>query len=193
VSVVQMVLPLIGVVVGALGSFLASSAGERTRWRREQQARWNARRVEAYAEYGHVVKRVYVLCKQLVEKSPYLTEGAAEPADGIPELRRLSAERASKWETVLLLGDARTIAAAREWHRAVWEMERIAFGKPANEEEWHRAFTAAILARIRFHEAARHDLGISDDRLPSGLDDQGEYRYLEGPGGGGVSTRPRSA
>jgi len=175
VSVVQMVLPLIGVVVGAFGTFLASSAGERARWRREQQALWSARRVEAYAEYGYAVKRVHVLCRQLVEGVPDPAGGPATLAEGLPELRMLSAERASKWETVLLLGDPRTIAAARKWHRAVWEMERIALGKPADSETWQAACATAVVARTEFHEAARHDLGISDEHLPSGFDGQNEY------------------
>lgn len=52
---------LIGVVVGALASYLAGAASERARWRREQSARWDDRRAQAYAEYGYAVN-VYVQC-----------------------------------------------------------------------------------------------------------------------------------
>jgi hypothetical protein len=51
---------LIGVVIGALASFLAGAASERTRWRPERSSRWDERRAQAYADYGYAVKNVYV-------------------------------------------------------------------------------------------------------------------------------------
>ena len=165
-SVFQMVLPLVGVVIGAFGSFLATSAGERARWRKQQQTRWDARRVEVYAEYGDAVKRVYVACKQIVDARA-LGSRDMHPTleERVGELVRLSAERTSKWETVLLLGDARTIVAAREWHRLIWEMERIARGEGV-AEDWEHAWTASYQARTSFYEAARRELGIADATLP---------------------------
>jgi len=166
-SVFQMVLPLVGVVIGAFGSFLATSAGERARWRRQQQTRWDARRVEAYAEYGDAVKRVYVACKQIVDARA-LGERDVRPTleERIAELVRLSAERTSKWETVLLLGDVQTIVVARAWHRLIWEMERIARGESGVADDWERAWTASYHARTHFYEAARRELGVADASLP---------------------------
>lgn len=165
-----MVLPLVGVVIGAFGSFLAASAGEQARWRRQQQTRWDARRVEAYAEYGDAVKRVYVTCKQIVDAKARAV-GSEQPTmdERIAELVRLSAERTSRWETVLLLGDARTIEAARKWHRLVWEMERIARGELSADGVWEYAWTASYFERTRFYEAARRDLGIADATLPASV------------------------
>lgn len=169
-SIFQMVLPLVGVVIGAFGSFLAASAGERARWRKQQQTRWDARRVEAYAEYGDAVKRVYVACKQIVDaKALAGRDGNPGLEERVAELVRLSAERTSKWETVLLLGDAQTIMAAREWHRLIWEMERIARGEPAAAGDWEQAWMASYHARTSFYEAARRELGIADAALPSSV------------------------
>ncbi|MEU0587838.1 hypothetical protein [Streptomyces sp. NPDC006132] len=39
------------------------------------------------------------------------------------QLAEAEARRAAEWETVLLVGDAETIAAARKWHEAVWNVE----------------------------------------------------------------------
>ena len=47
---------LIGVVIGASTSYLVGAAIERARWRREQWARWDEKRAQAYAEYSHAVK-----------------------------------------------------------------------------------------------------------------------------------------
>lgn len=169
-STMQMVLPLIGVVIGALGSFLATSAGEQARWRRQQQTRWDARRVEAYAEYGDAVKRVYVACKQIVgAKARAASSEQPTVEERIDELIRLSAERTSRWETVLLLGDPRTIAAARKWHRLVWEMERIALGESSAAGSWEQVWTASYFERTRFYEAARRELGIADATLPASV------------------------
>ena len=161
----QMVLPLVGVVIGAVASFLATSAAERARWRRQQETRWDARRVEAYADYGDAVKRVYVICKQIADAR---TSGRAHPAidERLAELDRLSAERTSKWETVLLLGHPETIMAARTWHRLIGEMERIVRQQSICADDWERAWTASYHERTRFYEAARRELGIADPSLP---------------------------
>lgn len=167
-AIVQMVLPLIGVVLGAWGSYLASSRGEQARWERQQQARWDARRVEAYAEYGYAIKQVFELSKRIAAARGFATSvEPLAPEEGVPELARLAIDRASKWETVLLLGDPRTIAAARTWHRAVWEMDHIARGKPADSERWELVSAAAQAARLRFYEAARSNLGVPEPTLPT--------------------------
>ena len=177
-STVQMILPLVGVVIGAVGSFLASSAGEHARWRRQQRTRWDARRVEAYADYGDAVKRVYVACLQIVYARKHGVGSDPSTIDErIADLVRLSSERTSKWETILLLGDAETIVAARKWHRLVWEMERIAHGKPATDESWRQAWMAAYAERTAFHEAARRNLGIADPALPANEPEFPEWEY----------------
>ncbi|MDZ5447275.1 hypothetical protein U2F26_31975 [Micromonospora sp. 4G57] len=116
------------------------------------------------------MKRVYVTCKQIVDAKARAV-GSEQPTmdERIAELVRLSAERTSRWETVLLLGDARTIEAARKWHRLVWEMERIARGELSADGVWEYAWTASYFERTRFYEAARRDLGIADATLPASV------------------------
>ena len=110
-SIVQQLPALIGVAVGALASYLASSATERARWRREQSSRWDDRRAQAYAEYGYAVKNVYVQCQRLVEVRAKGGDSQAAMGEALAELDRLNAERTAKWEPVLLLGNPATIAA----------------------------------------------------------------------------------
>jgi hypothetical protein len=48
-------LPLIGVIVGALATMATTASADRRRWRRERATRWDERRLDAYcglAEYG---------------------------------------------------------------------------------------------------------------------------------------------
>jgi hypothetical protein len=45
--------------------------------------------------------------------------------EGPPLLEEAEARRAALFEKLLLLGTDKTTAAAREWHVAVWELQRI--------------------------------------------------------------------
>lgn len=112
---------LIGVVIGALATFIATAASERARWRREQSVRWDERRLAAYTEYAHAVKRVASIAVRLA--THHGTHGpdvdALSPDEALPALAAAGEERTIKWEAILLLGTGRTIAAARRWHEAV--------------------------------------------------------------------------
>ena len=56
---------LLGVIVGALGSYLTTSVTERARWKRALDSRWDDRRVEAYASYGQSVKRMIMIASRI--------------------------------------------------------------------------------------------------------------------------------
>ncbi|MFJ6945242.1 hypothetical protein ACISU4_11420 [Streptomyces wuyuanensis] len=50
---------------------------------------------------------------------------AGRPADGVPLFAEAESRRATEWESVLLVGNAATIAAARRWHETVWSIELL--------------------------------------------------------------------
>jgi hypothetical protein len=167
----QQLLVLIGVVVGALGTYLAGAATERTRWRREQSSRWDEKRAQAYADYGSAVKNVYVQCRRIADN--YRGEDARSESpdyvEAISELGRLADERTAKWESVLLLGNPETIAAARTWHCRVWDVELYARGERTNAAGWNALLGEVAVARAHFYDEARRDLRIkSGDVPPSG-------------------------
>jgi hypothetical protein len=58
VQLINQVAVLLGVIIGALGSYLTTAATERARWKRALDSRWDDRRVEAYASYAQSVKRM---------------------------------------------------------------------------------------------------------------------------------------
>ena len=177
-GVVQQLPALIGVVVGALASFLAGAASERARWRREQSARWDDKRAQAYADYGYAVKNVYVQCMRVAAMRSRGRDGdraageraagdRADYAEALAGLSSLTDERTAKWEPVLLLGNPQTIAAARTWHRRVWQVERFARGERTDIEHWDALMADVIADRARFYTEARRDLGITSGELPS--------------------------
>ena len=153
---------LVGVVVGALCSYLVRAASDRTQWRREKNMRWDTRRMETYAAYSHAVKTAMLLAIRVAAQ-----RGLGEVmekisiGDGLAKLSEAQLARTVLWEQVLLLGDPATIGAARRWHEASWLMDEFARGKREGLEGWTRVRTEANDARDAFYEAARRDLGVA--------------------------------
>ncbi len=168
-GIVQQLPTLLGVVIGALASFLAGAAAERTQWRRERSARWDERRAQAYADYGHAVKNVYIQCMRadrLRRQAAGIDPAAYE--ESLAELERLTDDRTAKWEAVLLLGHPETVDAARTWHRRVWQVELFARGRRTDVEHLDSLLEQVIADRARFYAAARRDLGITSGDVPLG-------------------------
>jgi len=153
---------LIGVVLGALATLLATSVNDRLRWRRDQSVRWDERRLEAYTEYARAVKAVQVAASRLVaDRIPGASTGPADRAAGLQLLADAGADRTKAWEAVLLLGDSVTVAAARQWREAIWQLERIATDQSLGATEWAQRLTVVDQGRDRFYEAARASLNVT--------------------------------
>jgi hypothetical protein len=168
-GLVQQLPALIGVVIGALASYLAGAAAERARWRREQSSRWDDKRAEAYADYAYAIKNVYIQCLRTAELRRQ-GDGSemTNYEEALAELRKLTDERTAKWELVLLLGNPETIAAARAWHRRIWQAERFARGERADVDQWDALLDDINVDRALFYAAARRDLGITSGIVPQG-------------------------
>ena len=168
-GIIQQLPALIGVAIGALASYFAGAAAERTRWRREQSSRWDDKRAQAYADYAYAVKNVYIQCmrtKELRRQRGDDNQRVFEAA--LTELSTLTDERTAKWESVLLLGNPETITAARIWHRRVWQRERFARGEREDEDQWDALLEDVNVDRAAFYAAARRDLGIASGAIPHG-------------------------
>jgi hypothetical protein len=186
---------LVGVVVGALATIVATSINDRFRWKRAQSVRWDERRLEAYSEYAHAIKDVYYAASRLVTGRRSVPP--AEPLDresGLQLLAEARAQRTRAWETVLLLGDAATVRAARNWREAVWQAEQIATDPKNASSEWESSISAVDHARDSFYEAARGSLAV-----PGGLVAQASWLSSSAPWlpsdthQAGGATKPASA
>jgi hypothetical protein len=168
-SVVQQLPALIGVVIGALASYLVSSATEHRRWQRQQSARWDEKRAQAYVDYGSAVENVFYMCGRITNfRGLGLMHEQIDVPDALSELGRLASERSAKWQSVLLLGDPETVLAARKWHRLVGEMQHFVRDDRTDVGEWRALYGQFDPARAGFYEAARRDLGIRSGPLPPG-------------------------
>ena len=144
---------LIGVLVGTIGTIVATSLADRARWRRRQGVRWDERRLDAYAEFARALKEVHTIASRLIG-------GYLDREQELALLTEANFRHTIAWENVLLLGDAPTVTAARAWRDAVWEVELLARDGSATDglpDLLHRANEA----RDQFYDAARGGLGVS--------------------------------
>ncbi|GAA0576862.1 hypothetical protein GCM10010172_72040 [Paractinoplanes ferrugineus] len=162
----QQIPTLAGVAIGALASYLTSSANERSKWRRDRDLRRSEKQSLAYAEYGSAVKETYqwtmhfAHCRGLPAFGPDMTLEEVSA-----EMSRVSMIRAVKWETVLLLGSEATISAARRWHESIWQMQHVASSDGLDLDEWMAAREESNDARTAFYDSARADLGVSGETV----------------------------
>jgi len=159
---------LIGVAVGALATILATSFTDRSRWRRSQSVRWDERRLDAYADYAQAIKEIHLLAFRL--SATRRGSSRSQPIDretGMDLLAQADLHRSKMWESVLLLGDAATVEAARLWHEAVRRLVRLASERtndPSHEgsedlsDDWRAAVQLVDNTRDLFYIAARQNL-----------------------------------
>ncbi|MEV6057898.1 hypothetical protein [Streptomyces sp. NPDC052107] len=160
---------LVGVVVGSVGSYTVQSLTERRRWKRQREERWDEKRFETYGRYANALKAQLRVAQRIGAGLGFAdVADALRSADGLPLLAEAESRRATEWESVLLVGDAATIAAARRWHETIWTIELLVREGPVDAGMWAKAHRLASEARDAFYESARRDLGIAGDPPPSG-------------------------
>ncbi|MBL1086535.1 hypothetical protein JK359_32035 [Streptomyces actinomycinicus] len=160
---------LAGVVVGSLGSYAVQSLTERRRWKRQREERWDEKRFETYGRYANALKAQLRVAQRIGAALGFAdVADPLQPAEGLSLLADAESRRATEWESVLLVGDAATIAVARRWHEAIWTIELLIREGPVDAEMWTKAHRLASTARDAFYESARRDLGIAGDPPPPG-------------------------
>lgn len=155
---------LLGVFLGALATFSATTLTERTRWRRAQESRWDERRLHSYIEYANAVKKVVSVASRVMVARGVAAAGG-QPLDattGLPLLAEAEDERSLKWENVLLLGSNAVIDAGRSWHQVAWRLAKFAQDEQPDEHAVAAAYTAYNEARAAFYGSARGDLGLKE-------------------------------
>ncbi|MGQ5261522.1 hypothetical protein ACTWLT_12255 [Micromonospora sp. ZYX-F-536] len=152
---------LLGVLVGTLGTILATSLADRARWRRSQSVRWDERRLDAYVEYAHAIKESHaVALRMTADHRPGSHSHPIGREDGLARLSEADARRTIVWENLLLLGDEPTVAAAARWRDAVWQLERLARGTVDPPQDITAMLTVVNEARDGYYRAARRSLGV---------------------------------
>jgi len=161
---IQQLPALLGVVIGALGSYMVVMRGDAVRFRREQAAQREDRRLAAYSEFARSqrasVSTMFRVAAQL-GSDPHPHPLPLDEAD--VRLGEASEARDLAWETVLLLGSPEAVDAAREWSVAVAEMEQAVRAERHDSEGWKALIEKQRTGREGFYAVARRDV-----RLPAG-------------------------
>jgi hypothetical protein len=166
--VVQQLLTLVGVVLGAGATYAATSRTERTKWQRSQDTRWDDKRLAAYSEYANALKRWLQVSYRLAAERGY--SNGTQPVDretGLHLLTEAEADRTVKWETVLLLGSPEAVRAGRRWHQAVWEIHDLGLREPIDQDAYTRGYQKMVRRRQDFYRHARTDLNVKSGELPA--------------------------
>lgn len=155
------VLTLLGVMIGALASFLSTKSIERIRWQRDQVVVLAKKRLDCYGEFAAAIKANVAATHRLVAGSG-LPAGALpiEREAGLSMLASARLDLQVKWENVQLYGAPDTISAAQQWRTTVKHLEQFARGILTDPDEWLEAEKASTQARENFYSSARSELLI---------------------------------
>lgn len=164
-GIVDQLPTLLGVVVGGLMSYVVGALTERSRWRRQQEIRWDGQLLQAYSDYGHAVKECATRYLRLAAHRG-LTDHPAplEPTDAeLEQAAAAESRRAAAVEALHLLTDAETAEAVQRLNRCVWHLEWLARGQlPGEPSSWAQAFHEYRAARDEFYERARRSLRVAE-------------------------------
>ncbi|MDG4858532.1 hypothetical protein P8605_10275 [Streptomyces sp. T-3] len=150
-----------GVVVGAIGSYLAITRGDQARFRREQAARWEERRLTAYADYARSLKKSVTLTYRIAahlgnDPHPH----PLSPEEAAPRLADATDARDPAGEAPLMLGTPDVVEKARDWVVVVMDMEGFLRDQTHNPETWSAMLKRQRAARERYYTAVRRDLAL---------------------------------
>lgn len=152
---------LIGVIVGALGSYVVVVRGDRVRFGREQTARWEERRLAVYADYARSVKKTVTVTYRVAAA---LGCGTHPDPLTLEEAKPLLAEandgRDPSGEALLMLGSVDVVDNARAWVVTVMEMERYVRESQRDPDAWQALLARQRAGREGYYTAVREDLGL---------------------------------
>ncbi|MBP5859671.1 hypothetical protein QBA57_03645 [Streptomyces scabiei] len=186
-SFVQQLPALLGVVIGAFGSYLVVMRGEQVRFRRERESRWEERRLAVYADWARTVKQSVTLAYRVAShlgNDPH--PHPLSPEEAAPLMAEATAARDPSGEALLLLGSPEVVEKARAWVVTVMRMEEFLRGGTLDPAAWQTLLERQRAGRDAYYTAVREDLA-----LPPGH--AGRWQLPPAPATGATGSTPPSA
>ena len=170
---VTQLITVLGVLLGAASSYVATSAMERTRYRRDLDGRWTERKLGAYITYINDVKEMRAIARRMLRDTGIDVNLpiALTKEEGLSLMAEVEARRSISAERVLLVGSEEVINALRALNQAVWRIEWFARGliENVNADTWGQASNEYRTAIDSFQECARRDLHVPGSYVPRDL------------------------
>ncbi|GAB7106337.1 hypothetical protein JCM4814A_46510 [Streptomyces phaeofaciens JCM 4814] len=158
---IQQLPALIGVVIGALGSYLAIVRSDGARFRRETAARWEERRLTVYGEYARALKKSVNLTYRVAShlgNDPH--PHPLSPQEAEPLLAAATDGRDPAGEALIMLGSRDVVERARVWVTAVMDMERFMREGTRDPAAWQALLERQRAGREGYYTAVREDLAL---------------------------------
>ncbi|MFJ6382995.1 hypothetical protein ACIQI7_23705 [Kitasatospora sp. NPDC092039] len=148
---ITQIVTLVGVLLGALTSFVATGWAERVKHRRLMASRWDERKLDTYVQYATCVKEIAAVAKRAVD----VEVGSTERAEFLAAMEQLEIQRSALFETLVLLASPAAVEAAKAVNAALWESEIAA-------REHSEVSNGPVLVELlnAYHAQARLDLGV---------------------------------
>lgn len=153
---------LAGVVLGATGSFIATTMLERGKYRRDKAIRWDAASLQAFSDYLQAVVGMARMAGQAARHRDWDVNAASRDLDeALRMMEEREDDRTIAFERVRLVADKATIDAANQLNKAVWKLEWLASGREEGSAcAWRAATQAYLRALDDFHAATRDRLSM---------------------------------
>ncbi|WP_406410176.1 hypothetical protein OG923_16830 [Streptomyces halstedii] len=146
---------LVGVLIGALTSYFATTVAERAKFRREMATRWDERKLDTYIEYLTCVKQI----QRAAMAAGRAREQGMDAAEALAAMEENENRRSILFETFVLLSNEKAATAAHTVNQRTWELLRTARTPSSGTAELRPIPLVEALNVL--HEAARSDLTIS--------------------------------
>lgn len=151
------IITLVGVLVGALTSFFATTMAERARFRRTLATRWDERKLDTYIEYISCVKEAVRTARQAVEA----WERGEDNSAPLSEMEAAEARRSVLFEGLVLLSDDAAAEAAKTVNQRVWDLLECARHPVGDASARRLELSMLVIDELNgLHGAARSDLTI---------------------------------
>src|SRR5690349_16147804 len=131
----QQLVTILGVVVGAVMSFLGTMTIERHRRRSERSKRWNELQLQVYLRHLSLAQRVVAFTRTIV-----LTRPTGEDRKRVHvALDAAHMDRTISSEDIRVLAPPKIVEAAYELNRSVWGLQDFARGEQSwDEQVWRQ-------------------------------------------------------
>lgn len=148
------IVTLVGVLIGALTSYLATATAERAKFRRTMATRWDERKLDTYIEYITCIKELMRAAREALRAR----DRGEDPTEALTEMEAIESRRSVLFESFILLSDEAAADTAHVVNERAWDLLRVT-RDPANGES-ALADVTLVTALNALHDAARTDLAI---------------------------------
>ncbi|MGN9791047.1 hypothetical protein ACTMTU_08065 [Streptomyces sp. OZ13] len=159
VGMTSQIITLVGVLSGALLSFVVTHWAERTKFRQTLATRRDERKLDACIQYTSCVKEEVRTARQAVEAC----ERGDDNTEALAEMEAAEAKRSVLFEGLILLSDDTAADAARAVNERTWNLlERARRPGPGPEMgARQRELSNFVIEALNvLHLAARRDLAM---------------------------------